>query len=222
MPAIGVIPAAGEARRLQPLTGAKEMVIVAGRPIMEYLVERMRAAGARDVVVVTRPDKPDVAAHAATLGLRVVYGTPATAAESLALGLRDADEDDVVLLGFPDTIWQPVDGFTRLLEELNEGADAVLGVFESPEPERSDVVALDGDRVLSVEVKPSEPRSALIWGCAVARKRALEGLRRHDEPGTLFDELAGQGRVRAVPFPGQMIDIGTPEALARARRLLGP
>ncbi len=50
---------------------------------------------------------------------------------------------------------------------------------------------------------------------------ALEGLARHEQPGDLFHELAGKGQVRAVPFPGAMIDIGTNEALARARALLG-
>jgi glucose-1-phosphate thymidylyltransferase len=222
MSAIGVIPAAGEARRLQPLTGSKELVMVGGRPVLEFLVERMQAADTADIVVVTTPDKRDVAAHARTLGLRVVQGSPATVSASLALGLAGADDAEIVLLGFPDTVWEPVDGFTRLLGALAPGADAVLGVFESEEPERSDVVTLDGELVLSVDVKPFQPRSNLIWGCAVARKTALAGLERHDEPGRLFDELAGKGRVRAVPFPGQMIDIGTPEALARARRLLGP
>lgn len=218
---IGVIPAAGRAARLQPLQGSKELLSVGGRPVLEYLVTRMRVAGAREIVVVTRPDKPDVDQHALALGLRVVRGTPVTVSESLALGLRGADDEEIVLLGFPDTIWEPANGFTRLLEEL-PGADAVLGVFRSPEPERSDVVALEGDRVLSVDVKPAKPRSSLIWGCAAARTSALAGLGRHDEPGALFGELAAQGRVRAVPFPGQMIDVGTPEALARARRLFGP
>lgn len=213
---VGVVPAAGHARRLSALDGSKEMLGVGGRPVMDYLVERMRAA-ADELVVVTRPEKRDVVAHARELGLRVVEESPATVSESLRLGLDGADD---VLVGFPDTIWEPEDGFVRLLDGL-WGADVVLGVFRSEEPQRSDVVELDGDRVLSVEIKPATPRSDLVWGCAAARASALAGLERHDEPGRLFAELAGEGRVRAVPFPGQMIDIGTDEALARARRLFG-
>jgi glucose-1-phosphate thymidylyltransferase len=220
---VGVIPAAGHARRLQPLDGSKELVQVGGRPVMDYLVDRMLAGGAHRIVVVTRPDKQDVAGHAAELGLEVVEGTPETVSASLLLGVQRAQvkEADICLLGFPDTLWEPADGFARLTERLEADVDAVLGIFESPEPERSDVVSLDGDRVRSVEIKPRRPRSAAIWGCAAARTAALDGLRSHDEPGQLFGELAGSGRVAAVRLSGAMTDIGTEEALVRARSVLG-
>ena len=212
----GLIPAAGLATRLGLAGGAKELVEVGGRPVMDYLVERMRAA-TDEIVIVTRREKYDVIQHSRSLGLRVVEGEPSSVSESLLLGLGGAD---TVLLGFPDTIWEPVDGFVRLVEAL-EDCDVALGVFESEEPERSDVVALDGDRVEAVDVKPVKPGSNLIWGCAAARADTLSGLDRHDEPGLLFDEVARSGRARAVRFAGAMVDIGTPEALARARRLLG-
>jgi NDP-sugar pyrophosphorylase family protein len=137
------------------------------------------------------------------------------------LGLQGADAGELVLLGFPDTIWEPVDGFTRLLRQLAPGVDVVLGVFESEEPERSDVVTLAGGRVASVEVKPVTPAGSLVWGCAAATAGALAALEGHGEPGHLFAELAGRGRVRAVRLRGAMIDVGTPAALARARAQLG-
>jgi NDP-sugar pyrophosphorylase family protein len=71
-----------------------------------------------------------------------------------------------------------------------------------------------------VSVKPAEPAGDLVWGAAAARASALGALRRHADPGQLFDELARCGRVRAVRFPGEFIDIGTKEALAIARREL--
>lgn len=214
MAVVGLIPAAGLGTRLGLDAGSKELVEVGGRRVMDYLVERLRAV-TEEIVVVTRPDKHDVIQHSRSLGLRVVEGEPSSVSASLLLGLGEAD---TVLFGFPDTIWEPVDGFVRLVDALAE-ADAVLGVFESEEPERSDVVALDGDRVEAVDVKPAEPRCNLIWGCAAARADALVGLDRHDQPGLLFHELAEEGRVRAVRFPGEMIDVGTPAALERAREM---
>jgi glucose-1-phosphate thymidylyltransferase len=216
MAVVGLIPAAGHATRLGLATGSKELVDVGGRPVMDYLVERLRTV-TDHIVVITRPEKRDVIEHSRSLGLRVVEGEPSSVSESLLLGLSEAD---TVLFGFPDTIWEPVEGFAQLLTALDQ-ADAVLGVFESQEPERSDVVVLDENLVTAVEVKPSHPRSNLIWGCAAARSSPLAGLDRHDQPGLLFHELAGQGRVRAVRFPGEMIDVGTPAALARARSTFG-
>lgn len=220
MAVVGLIPAAGLAERLQPLEGSKEMLSLGGRPVMDELVERMREA-ADEIVVITRPEKQDVIEHAGELGLRVVEGLPVSVSESLLLGLCEVDPGDTVLIGFPDTIWEPEDGFVELVRAL-DAADVALGVFESEEPERSDVVVIDGDRVEAVDVKPRDPRSNLIWGCAAARASALSELDRHDQPGLLFDELAREGEVRAVRFPGAMIDVGTTEALARARRLFGP
>ena len=187
---------------------------------MDYLLERMQAADPDEIKVVTRPDKEDVAGHARAHGTTVVLGEPESSAASIALGVRDLEPEDTVLLGFPDSIWEPRDGFSQLVRAL-DGADVVLGIFDSAEPERSDVVTLDGDRVTSVDVKPHDPVTNLIWGCAAARATALAELARHDEAGHLFGALAGRGRIRAVPFPGAMIDIGTNKALSRARAQLG-
>src|SRR5215210_1380846 len=220
MAVVGLIPAAGRAKRLQPLEGSKEMLSVGGRPVMDHLVELMRGA-ADEIVVVARSEKDDVIEHAGELDLRVVEGEPVSVSESFLLGLGGVKSGDKVLLGFPDTLWGPPDGYLQLLDSLDD-ADVALGVFESEEPERSDVAVIDGDRVESVDVKPRDARSNLIWGCAAARPPALAGLQRHEEPGLLFDELARGGRVRAVRFPGAMIDVGTNEALARARRVFGP
>jgi len=215
---VGVLPAAGHAARLQPLEGSKEVLEVGGRPVLEYSVERMRAAPACEIRLVTRPDKTDVRDHAKRLGLTVIDAEPATVAGSILAGLDGLGPDDVVLLGLPDSIWHPVDGFAQLVRALSPGADVVLGVFRSSEPERGDVVDIGSDGIVrAVAVKPVEPAGDLVWGAVAARVGALAPLARHREPGYLFDELARGGRALAVRFVGEFIDIGTKEALDRAR-----
>lgn len=217
MRVVGVVPAAGRALRLQPLPGSKELLLVGGRPVIDHLVERMSAAGADELVVVTRPEKQDLKAHAGRLGARVVEGRPASVGASLALGVAGLDRDDVVLVGFPDTIWEPVDGFASLVRELDR-CDAALGLFRTPELTRSDVVVVERDgRVGTIVVKPESPPSDLIWGCAAVRREALDELPAHPEPGHLLDELAKEGRVRGVYLSDSWLDVGTKEALARAR-----
>ena len=218
---VGVVPAAGLGTRLQPLSGSKELVMVHGRPVMDHLVERLHLAPCREIRVVTRPDKADVAEHARASGLAVVLGEPATVPESLLLGLRGLAPDEVVLVGFPDTIWDPDDGFARLVAELaaDEDADAVLGVFTGADPARSDVVELGADGLVrSVAVKPDAPETSDVWGCCAARAGVLaEGLPGVEEAGFLFDRLARAGRIRGVRL-GHFLDVGTPEALAEAER----
>jgi glucose-1-phosphate thymidylyltransferase len=216
---VSVVPAAGSASRLQPLRCSKEVYPVRGRPVMDYLVERMRLAGCADLRVVTTPEKRDVAEHAEDLGARVIEGRPASVAASLSLGLAEVRLTDVVLLGFPDTIWEPREGFRMLLTNLADNVGVVLGLFRSRELERSDVVLIDETgTIASVQVKPERPGSNFIWGCAVARAGALHGLVDYEEPGHYFDTLARANQVRGVYLGGRYVDIGTRESLLRVER----
>jgi glucose-1-phosphate thymidylyltransferase len=219
---VGVIPAAGFATRLAPLSWSKEVYPVGGRPVLEYLVDRMRLAPASEIRIVTRPEKRDVLRHARRLGLTPIDGRPETVSESVLLGLHGVPHEDTALLGFPDTLWEPDDGFATLIAALDERSEVVLGCFRSPEPERSDVVVAGDDGIVhAVQVKPELPASDLVWGCCAARVGALAALRRHAEPGGLFDALARRGVARCVRFPGELVDIGTPESLQRVVEAAG-
>jgi glucose-1-phosphate thymidylyltransferase len=213
---VGIVPAAGLAERLQPLAGSKEVQLVRGRPVLAYVVERMRRAPCSELRVVTRPEKRDVVELARGLGARVVEGRPETVAASILLALDGLGTDDVALVGFPDTLWEPVDGYARLLGRLRPPADVVLGLFEFAEPERSDVVEPGAAGVVRrVRSRPSRPPSNLVWGCLAARVAALADLPSDDEPGRHLDRLARAGRVAAVRLEGELVDIGTPASLSR-------
>ncbi len=218
---VGIIPAAGYARRLQPLACSKEVYPIGGRPVMDYLIERMRAAGCAELRVVTRPEKDDVIAHAKRRGASVITGHPPSPSASVRLGLAGLAPTDIVLVGFPDTIWDPADGFCRLLAAVEAGSAVALGLFETSSPRdltRSDVVTLAPDgRIIRVDVKPSRPISPWIWGCAAARVEALAGLRDDTEMGVYFDELSRlRGDVVGRVLRGPWLDVGTPEALSKA------
>jgi glucose-1-phosphate thymidylyltransferase len=215
---LGVVPAAGLATRLQPLPCSKELLQVGGRPVIDRLVDRMRAGGADEVRVVTRPDKHDLIGHALAEGATIALGEPANVSESVLLGAAGAAGDDVALVGFPDTLWEPLDGFVRLLAALEDRFAGVLGLFTTSEPERSDVVEVDANGVVTaIHVKPERPPSSLIWGCCAVRVCALEGIRQHAQPGTLFKTLAPEGKLAGMRLSDRWLDIGTPEALKLAR-----
>ena len=220
MSTVGVIPAAGYATRLQPLAGSKELLLVGGRPVMDHLVERMRAGGATRLRIVTRPEKEDVIAHAAALGAEVVLGHPANVSASFLAGIEGLADDDVALIGFPDSIWEPVDGYLLLVDAVRDGGEVALGLFRLSRQEaaRADVVVRDGDgRIERVDVKPEAPASEWIWGCAAARVDTWQGLRAFEWPGSYVDALCRERRdVRGVELSETWLDIGTREALSRA------
>lgn len=219
MAIIGVIAAAGHALRLQPLTGSKEMLDVRGRPVFDHLVERMRVGGCTTLRVVTRPEKSDLIAHASKIGAEIVVAHPATVSESFLAGMTGLARHDIALIGFPDTIWEPVDGYRPVVSAVNEGADVGLGLFRIAPSDltRSDVVVFgQTGRIEGIDVKPTDPQSEWIWGCAAARVEMWAGLRRAEWPGAYIDLLCHEGRdVQGIELSDVWLDIGTKEALER-------
>jgi NDP-sugar pyrophosphorylase family protein len=80
------------------------------------------------------------------------------------------------------------------------------------------VISFDGSgRITGIHIKPAEPPSTWIWGCAAARVRALGGLEREEWPGSFFDSLCQNGvELHAVQLSDVWLDIGTKEALEQA------
>jgi NDP-sugar pyrophosphorylase family protein len=194
---------------------------VGGRPVIEYLLERMQAAEPDEIRLVTRPEKVDLVRYARRRRMRVIEEHPRTLSASILSGTRDLARDDVILLGFPDSIWEPVTGFIRLLEVVHAGVDAALGLFRMSEPERSDVVETTPDgRVRAIHVRPEKPRTNRVWGCAALRARVLDALSEDVPVGTLLGEVAGTGGVRGVDLSDLYLDIGTRTGLEEARRRL--
>jgi glucose-1-phosphate thymidylyltransferase len=215
---VGVIPAAGYATRLQPLSCSKEVMAIGGQPVMDYLLERMKRGGASEIRVVTRPDKEDVIENARRHSATVIEGCPPSPAASLVAGIEGLADDDVVLFGFPDSIWQPVDGFRRTIELLDEERQVALGLFRTDKVERPDVTTLAGNgvTVTGIEVGSRRPPPHLIWGCGAARASALSALRHHDDPGEYLRSLCATGAVAGVLLSGSYLDTGTRHGLGLA------
>ena len=226
-----VIPAAGHATRLQPITVSKEMLPVQERPLIEHLVERLSVVGPARIRVVTRPEKTDLREHAALRGWEVVLGHPEHVAASLLLGFEGLADDEIVLVGFPDTLIDAPDAAARVLSALvgDADADVALGLFHTAEPWRGDVVTLVTDEtadghggvryvsgVVPKPTGPTDPARDLVWGLLAGRIGPLRALADVAEPGALWDRWArqGTGRVCAAVLPGRYRDLGTRESLA--------
>ena len=189
----GVIPAAGRGSRIQPLAFSKELLPVGSRndgmrerpcAVSEYLVERMIAGGADKLCFVIAPGKSDIMEYYGE-----GYGGAAAAfvVQPEASGLCDAvfrarhlsPADEPVLVGLPDTVWFPLDGFAHLPDERLS-----FLLFPVETPEVFDAVVLDANaRVVAIDVKSPQARSNWIWGA-------------FKMPGRLFHELYAFWRAR--------------------------
>ena len=132
---------------------------------------------------------------------------------------------DQVLIGLPDTIWFPDDGFRAL-------PDGVLSflLFEVQRPEFFDAVVTDDDgRVSELQVKKLNASSRWIWGAFKMPGAVLQELhdlwhergRRDEYMGTLVNAwIARGGEAWGVRAGQSYVDVGTVHGYREAIRLL--
>ena len=235
----GIVPAAGQGSRMQPLAFSKELLPVGSRTegdrerpraVSEYLVERLVLGGATKICFVISPGKSDILEYS---GGSVFSAELFYAVQPQAAGLCDAvfraapliAADDYVLVGLPDTIWYPDDALARLPDKA-----ASFLCFPVEQPQYFDaVVADDGGDVREIQVKCVAARSNWIWGAFKLSGRAFHELHdlwrepgRHDEYiGTLVNAWLGRGgRATAVHAGTAYVDVGTVRGYREAMNLL--
>src|SRR3954452_18791669 len=235
----GIIPAAGNGTRIQPLAFSKELLPVGSRfeggterprAVSEYLIERMLHGGADKICFVISRWKFDILQY---YGGEIGRAAIVYAVQPEAKGLCDAifravpfiDPGEPVLVGLPDTIWLPEDAFARLPDDR-----LAFLTFPVARPELFDAVVSDPDgRVREIQVKQEGARSNWVWGAFRMPGAVLHELHRlwrargeTDEYfGTLVNAwLADGGEAVAVPAGSAYVDVGTLGGYREAMRLL--
>jgi dTDP-glucose pyrophosphorylase len=235
----GVVPAAGAGSRIQPLAFSKELLPVGSRivdgterprAVSEYLVERMIAAGADRLCFVISPGKSDIVEYwgGEVAAARICYAVqprPTGLCDALFRVLPFVSPDDTLLVGLPDTVWFPVEGFRAL-----GAAGLSFLLFPVERPELFDAVVHDPDgTVREIQVKEPHPRTCWIWGGIRVTGATLTEL--HDlwrargeqdaYVGTLVNAwLALGGAAEAVPAGQAYVDVGTLHGWHEALALL--
>jgi len=237
----GIIPAAGSGTRIQPLACSKELLPVGSqhdgvtehpRAVSEYLVERMRIGGADKFCFVIGPKKFDIIEYyssrqpsLSTVAF-MIQPTPDGLCDALFRCVDLIPPDEQILIGLPDTVWFPEDGFAILPDHLFS-----FLLFPVATPSLFDAVIFDDERhVREIQVKQVNAASNWVWGafklpCRIFRElHALwcERGRKDEYVGTLVNEwLARGGTATAVPYGSLYIDVGTLPNYRKAIQLLG-
>jgi glucose-1-phosphate thymidylyltransferase len=162
-----VVLAAGEGRRLEPLTNRrpKPMLSIAGQPLLEYVLEAIVDAGIDEVVFVVGYARDRIRTHFGDgddwgVDLEyVVQEKQLGTAHAIAQAEPAVDDGFVVLNG--DRILEP-SAIASVSARLERDGGPVMTVTRSSDPGTYGVVALDGDRVVDIVEKPREAASELI------------------------------------------------------------
>ncbi len=241
-----IILAAGYATRLYPRTKnfPKPLLEVNGKPIVEYLVEKVaRLKGVSKIIVVTN----DRFAHVFKQWARALDARPAIevlndgtrtpeerlgAVGDMALAFkRESYRGDFLVLGGDNFFLDPLDGFIGCARRRKTAA--TVGVFDIKDRKKAThfgVVSLDGrGKVVDFAEKPVNPRSSLIAMClyyfpqtAAARIKGYLSDKRNssDAAGAFIAWLSRVSAVYGRRFEHLWVDIGNKETYDRVNSII--
>lgn len=215
-----VLLAAGKGTRLEPLTEniPKVMLPLAGKPLLEYIVEAIGNAGIKEIVMVVGYQARkimDYFGDGSQFGLKIGYvEQKERLGTAHALAMARMDDDFVLVNG--DSLVGP--------EELKTVIDAhktsvTIGLRTVDQPQLYGVVEMDGDVVVGIEEKPENPKSNLVsTGMFAFSPKIFDAIKRtpkshrgeYELPTSLEILMEDGETIRGVEIKGRWDDIGTP------------
>lgn len=235
-----LILAAGYATRLYPLTEnfPKPLLEVVGKPILDWLIEDLDKTGKIDeYIVVSNHRFAHIFQKWADGRGNITIVDDGTSSNETRLGAVKDIQLGITSKGICDDLLVMA-GDNLLSFSLSEyldyfqtkGTTCIMRYFEPDEArlKKSGVVEVDADgRILSMEEKPSEPKSH--WCCPpfyIYRKEDLSlvdvGIAEGcgvDAPGSFIAWLCGKTAVHAWEMPGRRYDIGNLESYKEVQRI---
>jgi len=241
-----IILAAGYATRLYPLTltQPKPLLPVAGKPMIDYVLDNLAPIGGIDRIYVVTNAKfaghfqqwaTDYHAHKAQLNFTIVNDRSTDDSNKLgAIGdiryvLKTQNvTDDIIVVAGDNLFSERLTDFGRFCREKNAPVLAVYDVGDLEQIKKYNAITLDGDGCITFfEEKPKHPASTLT-GIALyyypkstlplVEQYVAEG-NNPDQPGRLIQWLYPRVPVYTWRVPGLWYDIGSKETLEEANRI---
>jgi len=213
----------------------KELLPVAGKPLLQWTLEEAAAAGLERAVIVTSPGKPQIAAFlsgrppvrpSVTV---VIQHEPKGLGDAITCARPVAGDDDVAIL-LPDNLFIPPGPMASVLDAYRRTGESSVLLAEVPVAGAADRGATgrarcrprgDGlwDILAVAEKAPAEPSTLTPIGRWVfdttvferfehVRSRLRSGAELDDVP--VLQQLAAEGRLIGVPLAGPFFDAGQP------------
>jgi len=229
----GIILAGGTGSRLYPLTKVtnKHLLPVGDKPMIYHPIEKLLEVGIKEVLIVTGTehmgDVVNLLGSGKDFNCRFTYKVQDEAggiAQALGLAENFAGIDPVVvILGdniFEHSLQKAVSNY--------DGSGAQILIQKVEDPERYGVAELEGDKVISIEEKPKEPKSNYaVTGIYFYDAKVFECIRTLKPSGRGELEITDvnnfyikNGLMKSSVLEGWWTDAGTPDSYKHANKLV--
>jgi dTDP-glucose pyrophosphorylase len=222
LPLTAVVMAGGFGTRLRPLTEdvPKPMLPVAGKPLLEHIVEQLSANGIRRVNVTTHYKPEAISDHfgdGSRFGLTIGY-THEDEPLGTAGALRLLEATDEPLLVMNGDILTRVDFRAMLDFHREHGAAMTVAVRQEEFAVPFGVVQTQGTAITGIEEKPvlREFINAGIYLLDPAVRRHLPAEERFDMPQLVQRLLEAGETVAGFPVHEYWVDVGELHAYEQA------
>ena len=241
-----IILAAGYATRLYPLTltQPKPLLPVAGKPMIEHVLDNLAPMGGLDRIYVVTNAKfaghfqkwaDGYRATKAKLDFTIVNDGSRDDSNKLgAIGdlhlvlTREQVVDDVIVVAGDNLFSEELTGFGRYCREKKAPVLAVYDVGDLEQVKKYNAISVaDDGRITFFEEKPASPSSTLTGIALYYYPRStLQLIKQYiaegnnpDQPGRLIQWLYPRVPVYTWKVPGRWFDIGSKETLEEANRI---
>ena len=228
----GIILAGGSGSRLMPMTKVtnKHLLPIYDKPMIYYPMQTLMDMGIKQIMIVSGKGHAghflELLGSGKDFGVKFTFEIQEEAggiAQALGLAEDFADNEPVaVILG--DNIYE--DNFKKEIQNFKEGAKVFLK--EVPDPQRFGVAEVKGDKIVSIEEKPKEPKSNLcVTGLYIYDAKVFDIIKtlKPSDRGELEitdvnNHYVEKGKMSFAKVKGFWSDAGTVESLYRASTLV--
>ncbi|TFH10196.1 MAG: hypothetical protein E4H14_03000 [Candidatus Thorarchaeota archaeon] len=224
---------AGEGQRLRPLTThrSKSMLMIAGRPVLQYIIDSLVENGIRDIILVVghgREELIDQFQMGGDQGVRIRYVIQhkQDGAENAILTAREELEDEEeFLLVNGDVLVDPEMVKRTLTNHETVGGDVTMLVTLVSNPEQFGTVKIGANGVVEKLVEKGGPdryvSNYAVAGVSIFNKEILELLEKHGKMEKAFEEfIASRKQVSAAVWEKEWAEFTWPWDILNANRIV--
>ncbi len=201
---------AGMGQRLRPITArrSKSMLMIAGRPVLQYIIDSLKENGIRDIVIVAGHGREELIEHFQMGGdqgvrIRYVIQHEQKGVEHAILSAKDElENEDEFLLVNGDVLVEPEMVSRTLTNHSSMNTDITMLVTLVSNPEQFGTVKIGRNGIVEKLVEKGGPdryvSNYAVAGVSVFKSDTITLLAKHDTMENTVEKMISGGRTVAA------------------------